>query len=103
MATVSKDVETVLARMCGQSSVMDKVAARVAAKARAIAAAHENPRTSTSFAASISVERAKAGKQGVVDRVVVASHPAVLSVEFGHRASNGRWVDGIHALTRALK
>lgn len=39
---------------------------------------------------------------GHIDHYVVMTGPAPISVEFGHRTENGRWVHGLYIMTRAL-
>jgi len=38
---------------------------------------------------------------GHIDHYVIMEGPAPISVEFGHRAENGRWVHGLYIMTRA--
>lgn len=38
---------------------------------------------------------------GHIDHYVVMTGPAPISVEFGHRTKNGKWVSGLYILTRA--
>lgn len=38
---------------------------------------------------------------GHIDHYVVLDGPAPISVEFGHRTTNGKWVSGLYILTRA--
>lgn len=39
---------------------------------------------------------------GHIDHYVIMDGPAPISVEFGHHAENGRWVQGLYVLTRAM-
>lgn len=39
---------------------------------------------------------------GHIDHYVVMTGPAPVSVEFGHRTENGKWVNGLYILTRAM-
>ena len=39
---------------------------------------------------------------GHIDHYVVLDGPAPISVEFGHRTKNGRWVHGLYIMTRAM-
>lgn len=39
---------------------------------------------------------------GHIDHYVVLTGPAPISVEFGHRAENGKWVQGLYIMTRAM-
>lgn len=81
----------------------DKVQARlrahaqkIAAKARGILAAHRDTGSH-----SINYEGHTSDKYGHIDHYVVMEGPAPISVEFGHRAENGRWVMGLYILTIA--
>lgn len=38
---------------------------------------------------------------GHIDHYVVMKGPAPISVEFGHRKKNGKWVHGLYIMTRA--
>lgn len=38
---------------------------------------------------------------GHIDHYVIMDGPAPISVEFGHRTTNGKWVSGLYILTRA--
>lgn len=49
----------------------------------------------------IEYERIKSAKYGHIDHFVSMVGPAAVSVEFGHVASNGRWVQGLYIITRA--
>lgn len=39
---------------------------------------------------------------GHIDHYVMLTGPAPISVEFGHRTSNGKWVNGLYIMTRAM-
>lgn len=39
---------------------------------------------------------------GHIDHYVVLDGPAPISVEFGHHTKNGKWVQGLYILTRAM-
>lgn len=49
----------------------------------------------------VKVERIHNVGFGHIDWYVSLTGPAAVSVEFGHRAKNGRWVQGIYAITKA--
>ncbi|KDN84378.1 DUF5403 family protein [Kitasatospora cheerisanensis] len=84
------------ARLAHLPSVRAAVAAELRTRAQrveAVVAAH----TRTGALAS--------SLQVVVDRVdstVSISDPAILAINYGHRAPDGRWVEGIHAIEAGL-
>lgn len=39
---------------------------------------------------------------GHIDHYIVMTGPAPVSVEFGHRTKNGKWVHGLYIMTSAL-
>lgn len=39
---------------------------------------------------------------GHIDHYVIMDGPAPISVEFGHHTENGKWVNGLYILTRAM-
>lgn len=39
---------------------------------------------------------------GHIDHYVELTGPAPISVEFGHRTKNGKWVHGLYIMTRAM-
>ena len=39
---------------------------------------------------------------GHIDHYAIMTGPAPISVEYGHRAKNGRWVHGLYIMTRAM-
>ena len=39
---------------------------------------------------------------GHIDHYVILDGPAPISVEFGHHTKNGKWVNGLYILTRAM-
>lgn len=49
----------------------------------------------------ITIGKVKSQEFGHIDRYVSLEGPAPISVEFGHRAENGRWVQGLYIITRA--
>jgi hypothetical protein len=48
------------------------------------------------------VGHASIHEYGHIDHYVELTGPAPISVEFGHRTENGRWVHGLYIMTRAL-
>ena len=38
--------------------------------------------------------------KSVTHHHIIATHEHISAIEWGHVASNGRWVDGIHVVTR---
>lgn len=103
---IDRDAGVRIARMAGDSSVMDTAAAKVLAKARANAARHHR---TGEYSDSFKVRRdSRPEGKGVVDRVVYNDHPAARIIEFGHFAecSDGRlgqWVPGQFNLVRAIR
>lgn len=109
MATVKRGVGTRVARDVSQGSALDTAAAKVAARGRRIAAAHASVEDDPlSIAGSVHVETTP-GPAGVMDRMVIFEHPAILSIEYGHvaapgggRHGPGRWVPGLHIVGRTI-
>lgn len=105
MAQVYKGTGTRIAKMVGNSAVMDTAAESIRAKATALAGQH---RDTGAYSGNFKVarHRSPAGR-GVVDRVVYNDHPAACAIEFGHFAvgadgTPGKWVPGQFNLTRAV-
>lgn len=69
---------------------------RILARAEALLAMHRD-----TGAHQIEYERIKSEKYGHIDHYVSMVGPAAVSVEFGHVAENGRWVQGLYIITRA--
>lgn len=104
MATVNRGVGRDVAKMAGESPVMDMTADKIADLARAGAGQH---RETGAFAASIKTTRTP-GKHGVTDRLVYSDDPAAAPIEFGHMTRRGktgqpRWVPGLFILHNAAK
>lgn len=103
MSTVNASAAIDAAQLAGESVVMDEVANKLAALARAEASASSGH----DFASSIEVQRVR-GKRGVTDRLVVATDPLAAAIELGHVIRNqpdgpvlGR-VRGLHAMGKAV-
>lgn len=104
MATVDKNLGTVVARMVGDSPVMDTVAAQMAGKARAA----WNAQGGTGhMASSIKVSR-EPGRSGVMDRIVYATDAGAGPAEFGHATNPGKdgsvtYVPGLHIFRKVAR
>jgi len=90
-----------VAKIVGLSREMDVVADKVLDAAQMLAARH---RQTGSYMESMKIEKVK-GKRGVVDRLIVATDPQSISIEYGHVAEVGedfigppRWVPGQHIM-----
>jgi hypothetical protein len=87
-----------LAKMGPVQDALRDHAEKIAAKARALLAQHrrtgahhidyEGHRSDVSF--------------GHIDHYVVMKGPAPVSVEYGHRTKDGKWVNGLYVMTRAM-
>ncbi|MGP9760142.1 DUF5403 family protein [Corynebacterium sp. AOP12-C2-36] len=104
MAQVYKGAGTKVAKMCGESSVMDQSAEKIRVKALANAAKHKK---TGEYSQSFSTKSAT-GKKGVRDRIVQGDHPASAVIEYGHFAEKadgtlGKFVPGQFNLTRAIR
>lgn len=91
-----KDVELIAARAASYSPVMDAVAAKGLAKAKALASAHVETR---SYISSLRVETVRTAR-GVLDREIVAEDPQVHIIEWGYLHSSGKWVPGQFIMTQ---
>lgn len=69
---------------------------RILKKAEALLAMHRD-----TGAHQVGYERIRSEKFGHIDHYVVMTGPAPISVEFGHRTENGKWVEGLYILLRA--
>lgn len=69
---------------------------RILMKAEALLAMHRDDGDH-----SIEYQRLKNEQYGHIDHYVSMVGPAPVSVEFGHVAENGRWVQGLYIITRA--
>ncbi len=100
MAQVYKTAGIIGARLAGESAAMDEAADELQRLARAEAAQHAD---TEHFQNSIESNRTR-GKNGVIDRLVVATDPGAESIEFGH-LSEGKepvWVAGKHSMRNAM-
>ena len=108
MAYVVKNIGVIVARMAGEDPIMDQVAAKLYALAVAEAERH---RLTGSYIRHLKWESTK-GKKGVRDRIVLATDPASISIEWGHavrrkgeRSDNSpdfEWVPGQHIMGKAI-
>lgn len=102
MAEVFKGVGTMVARMVGNDSVMDEVAAKVLAIVQARAIRH---RLTGDYMSKLSVKNVP-GKKGVRDRMIFAGDKAAYSIEWGHtvtrRDGTSYWLPGQHILGGAI-
>lgn len=94
----SREISKVISKMDPVQDALESHAKKVASVARALLAPHR--RTGAHGVDYIGHE--KAIKFGHIDHYVIMSGPAPISVEFGHRAENGRWVHGLYIMTRAI-
>ena len=98
MAEVFKWVGVGVARMAGDSPVMDEVAQSLMAAVLRRAALH---RLTGNYIQHLDVRNVP-GKKGVRDRIVVATDKAAYSIEWGHYTQSGTWVPGQHILGGAI-
>jgi hypothetical protein len=104
MADVYVTAAIEAAKIAGESSEMDLVAAELEARAKAEASKHNDDGT---FASSIKVIRAR-GKRGVTDRLVIATDPLAVPKELGHVVKNEAggpvlgYVRGQHSMGKAV-
>jgi hypothetical protein len=102
MAEVFASAGIDVARIAGNSSEMDRVAADLARHAKTEAAKHSKDGT---FERSIEVVNVP-GRRGVRDRLVTATDPLAAIKEFGHTiTSDGApigYVPGQHSLRNAI-
>ncbi len=104
MATVYDGAGTLVARIVGDSSAMDKAARKVLAAARSEAAKH---RDTGAYLSSLKIESVP-GKKGVTDRIIYADTREAVSIEFGHLAGkrgspDRQWVPGKFIMINAKK
>lgn len=100
MSQVYKHAGITAAKMAGRSDAMDEAANEVLAAAKAEAAKH---RDTGAYSRSLRTENVR-GKSGVRDRLVSATDPGAMSIEFGHFAGKGAnkvWVPGKFILINA--
>lgn len=93
MATVRRDLDSFVAHMPGVKDAVRTELETRAARVRAVVQAH---RHTGALASSVTV------RTNSVDSTVSMEDPAVLSINYGHTAENGRWVPGIHAIEAGL-
>lgn len=95
MAQVYRNADRIVAKSPDVRAALAAAAERVAAKAREIAATHNDSGT---FEASIHTEHYR------IDHYVVADDPDSISKEFGRTGSTGRQgpSKGVFALARAM-
>lgn len=92
----SKDLSKHLSIEPTVQQTLRAAALRILQKAEALLAMHRDEGDH-----KIEYERLKNEKYGHIDHYVVMTGPAPVSVEFGHVAKNGRWVQGLYIITRA--
>jgi hypothetical protein len=113
MATVSKTAGIIAARIAGESSAMDLAAMVVLGRVKMVASQH---RLTGAYLRGLQIKKVR-GRNGVTDRLVSATDPAAIAIEFGHytvrvrrkkhtgsrRVSTGtvRWVPGLYIMTKA--
>ncbi|MFE6494126.1 DUF5403 family protein [Streptomyces sp. NPDC057748] len=93
MAWVDPRIEGIVAHL---PAVVNKVSAELderATRVEAVVVAHTK---TGDLASSLKVERNR------TDSTVSIADPWVIAINYGHRAVNGRWVEGIHAIEAAL-
>ena len=91
MAKIFKNTGTKIAKLPGVQPTLDAAAAKILASATARASAHIK---TTSYVS------------GVMDRLVIATDPAAVHIEYGHlerSKTGGTWVPGQYILTRAIR
>ncbi|UQI46721.1 DUF5403 family protein [Streptomyces sp. HU2014] len=93
MATVRPDLASVVAHMPGVKRAVRRILNERAARIRAVVAAH---RDTGALSSSLTVRTNR------VDSTVTLEDPAVVAINYGHVAADGRWVEGIHALEAGL-
>lgn len=105
---IIKNAGPIAAKLAGTRTEMDDAANQVLRNARMIAATHRRTGKYMSGLKVLTVPSRLPSRVGFVkDRLVVADHPAVLSIEYGHmvRHKNARrvsWVPGQHIMGRAM-
>ncbi|MBH1936502.1 DUF5403 family protein [Streptomyces sp. AV19] len=94
MATVRRDLASVVAHLPGVKVEVRRVLDERADRVRAVVDAH---RRTGAVSRSLTVHTSR------VDSTISLEDPAVLAINYGHiDARTGRWVDGIHAIEAAL-
>lgn len=101
MARVYKNAHVVAARMVGESAPMDRLAQKILAGAKGLAASHV---ITGDYIGSLKI--AKVGRR-VKDRRIYSDDPDALAIEFGHaqRQADGtvRWIPGQFILIQAAQ
>jgi hypothetical protein len=113
MGQIYKPAGIIAARIVGRSAAMDLAAMVVLGRVKMVAAQHK---LTGSYMRHLKIQNVR-GKNGVRDRLVSATDPASLSIEYGHypvrirrarhdgtrRVSTGtiRWVPGQYIMTKA--
>lgn len=92
----SRDISKHLAQDGDVQQTLRAAALRILKRAEALLAMHRD-----TGAHEVKYERLKNVEFGHIDHYVVLDGPAPVSVEFGHVAKNGRWVQGLYIITRA--
>ncbi|SDJ74513.1 DUF5403 family protein [Streptomyces indicus] len=89
MARVSRNLD---ARIAHLPAVRAAVRAELEARAARVQAVVDQHVHTGRLRASLRVE------SNTTDSTVSIAHPLVMSINYGHTATNGRWVEGIHAI-----
>ncbi|MFB7012903.1 MULTISPECIES: DUF5403 family protein [unclassified Streptomyces] len=93
MVWIDPQIERIVAHL---PEVVNRVSAELderAARVEAVVTAHTK---TGDLASSLKVERNR------TDSTVSIADPWVVAINYGHKAVNGRWVEGIHAIEAAL-
>lgn len=90
MAKVWKVAGITAAKLTGQSSSMDEAAGEVLEAAKSEARKH---RDTGDYIKALVVENVR-GRSGVRDRLVSATDPAAMSIEFGHATRRSKSHEG---------
>ncbi|MEV8056574.1 DUF5403 family protein [Streptomyces antimycoticus] len=93
MATVRRDLDSIVAHLPGVRSEVRKALDARAVRVRAVVEAH---RRTGDLSSSLEV------RTNITDSTVEISDPAVYAINYGHVARDGSWVPGIHAIEAAL-
>ena len=93
MARVNPNLDRIIAHLPSVRAAVRAELDRRAARVRAVVAAH---RHTGAVSRSLEVET------DTTDSTVSISDPAILAINYGHRAENGEWVEGIHAIEAGM-
>lgn len=85
-----------VAHLPGVRRALKKQANRMAAIASGVLAEHRH-------AGHASIEVTQGSVDSFVSLDDTRGQRAAAAIEFGHMAPNGRWVEGIHAITRSFR